>query len=81
MSGGGPRSRTANVYHEGPDLQSGDAHALASRPPKTTGYAFFLYMKKIKIAESILKMAVVLGIEPSSFFVRSEEHTSELQSH
>jgi hypothetical protein len=32
-SGGGPRSRTANVYHEGPDLQSGDAHALASRPP------------------------------------------------
>ena len=35
--GGGPRSRTANVYHEGPDLQSGDAHALASRPPKTTG--------------------------------------------
>ena len=33
--GGGPRSRTANVYHEGPDLQSGDAHALASRPPKT----------------------------------------------
>ena len=23
-------SRTNNVYHEGPDLQSGDAHALAS---------------------------------------------------
>ena len=34
ICGGGPRSRTANVYHEGPDLQSGDAHALASRPPK-----------------------------------------------
>ena len=32
--GGGPRIRTANVYHEGPDLQSGAAHAIAARPPK-----------------------------------------------
>ena len=31
--GGGPRIRTANVYHEGPDLQSGVAHAIATRPP------------------------------------------------
>lgn len=31
--GGCPRIRTANVYHEGPDLQSGDAHAIASRHP------------------------------------------------
>ncbi len=33
--GGGPRIRTANVYHGGPDLQSGAAHAIAARPPKT----------------------------------------------
>ena len=32
--GGGPRIRTANVYHGGPDLQSGAAHAIAARPPK-----------------------------------------------
>ena len=32
--GGCPRSRTANVYHEGPDLQSGAEHAISARHPK-----------------------------------------------
>lgn len=31
--GGCSRIRTANVYHEGGDLQSPDAHALASKHP------------------------------------------------
>ena len=34
--GGAGWSRTNNVYPEGPDLQSGDAHAIAS----TTPYCF-----------------------------------------
>lgn len=31
--GGCPRSRTANVYHMGPDLQSGVEHAISTRHP------------------------------------------------
>lgn len=34
-SGGCPRIRTANVYPEGPDLQSGAAHAIAARHPSS----------------------------------------------
>ena len=34
LFGGATWSWTKNVYHEGPDLQSGDAHAIASIAPK-----------------------------------------------
>jgi len=32
-TGGATWSRTKNVYHEGTDLQSADAHAIASIAP------------------------------------------------
>lgn len=35
--GGRPWSRTRNVYHAGPDLQSGGAHAIAPRRPLIIG--------------------------------------------
>ena len=69
LIGGCPRSRTANVYHEGPDLQSGDAHAIASRTPKTsygtpgssTGRL------RIRFAATLLKnLASTVGISPHS---------------
>ena len=62
--GGAGWSRTNIVYPEGPDLQSGDTHALVSTTPYClifkTGYFFSFHPKKsISVAVGILNLYIV----------------------
>jgi hypothetical protein len=43
-NGGATWSRTKNVYHEGTDLQSADAHAIASIAPYDISLADALFV-------------------------------------